>query len=73
MTQSPTSKLRLQDEAVILANTAIINDLKEFRICKITGDNLDIYVRTGEQSTISGMFHNDDDNNNNNTFILDST
>lgn len=47
---SPTTKLRLLDEAGEHMSTGIVSKLVVNPLVKITGDNLDIYVRTGLQS-----------------------
>ncbi|XP_060572948.1 uncharacterized protein LOC132730884 isoform X2 [Ruditapes philippinarum] len=50
LTMSPSSKLRLLDEAGELMNAGIASKVITNPLVKITGDNLDIYVRTGHQS-----------------------
>jgi hypothetical protein len=47
---SPSSKLRLLDEAGELMNAGIASKVITNPLVKITGDNLDIYIRTGHQS-----------------------
>ncbi|KAL4236167.1 hypothetical protein ACF0H5_004553 [Mactra antiquata] len=50
LTLSTTSKLRLLDEAGNRMETSVASIVLKNPIVKITGDNLDIYVRTGHKS-----------------------
>ncbi|KAH3856944.1 hypothetical protein DPMN_099540 [Dreissena polymorpha] len=50
MTMSTSSKLRLLDEAGEMLEDNIARSLRKNPLVKITGDNLDIYVRTGHHS-----------------------
>ena len=52
--QTSTNKIRLLDEANSQVSNNIINTIQNKKICKVTGDNLDIYVRTGQQLATSG-------------------
>ena len=45
ITLSTSSKLRLQDEAAVASKEKIVQMLKENPMPKITGDNLDVYIR----------------------------
>jgi hypothetical protein len=48
---SVSSKVRLQDEAVQQTQETLVNSLRANPLVKITGDNLDMYIKTGHQST----------------------
>ncbi|XP_052224940.1 uncharacterized protein LOC127840570 [Dreissena polymorpha] len=50
LTMSTSSKLRLLDEAGEMLEDNIARSLRKNPLIKITGDNLDIYVRTGHHS-----------------------
>ncbi|KAH3806767.1 uncharacterized protein LOC127870998 isoform X2 [Dreissena polymorpha] len=50
LTMSTSSKLRLLDEAGEMLEDNIARSLRKNPLVKITGDNLDIYVRTGHHS-----------------------
>ena len=50
LTLSSTSKLRLLEEAGNRMETNIVLSLQKNPVVKITGDNLDIYVKTGHKS-----------------------
>jgi hypothetical protein len=45
MTLSPSSKLRLEDEACSSSKKNIIEMLRRNPLAKITGDNLDVYIQ----------------------------
>ena len=51
ITQSPWSKLQLLDKCAEVSETQIVEALKKNPVCKITGDNLDVFVRTQHQSS----------------------
>jgi hypothetical protein len=50
LTLSVSTKLRLLDEAGAMMDTAIVSKLQTNPLFKVTGDNLDIYIRTGHKS-----------------------
>ena len=49
--QGTTSKLRLLDEAGKMTDHHIVEQLRSNPLVKITGDNMDFYVKTNHQST----------------------
>ena len=51
LTMSTASKLRLLDECGNSNLNGLVSYLKERPLLKITGDNLDKYIRTGNKST----------------------
>ena len=57
LTLSPSSKLRLEDEACSSSKTFIIEMLRRNPLAKVTGDNLDVYIK---RNIISGMNKNKD-------------
>ncbi|KAH3814500.1 uncharacterized protein LOC127835962 [Dreissena polymorpha] len=50
VTMSTTTKLRLLDEASSIMDKGIVSRLQKSPLVKITGDNLDMYIKTGQQS-----------------------
>ena len=50
VTMSTTTKLRLLDEASGIMDKGIVSRLQKSPLVKITGDNLDMYIRTGQKS-----------------------
>jgi len=57
LTLSPSSKLRLEDEACSSSKKIIIEMLRRNPLAKVTGDNLDVYIK---RDIISGMNKNKD-------------
>lgn len=47
---SASTKLRLMDEAADRMSNGIADHLNKNPLVKVTGDNLDIYIRTGHKS-----------------------
>ncbi|KAH3843149.1 hypothetical protein DPMN_116657 [Dreissena polymorpha] len=50
VTMSTTTKLRLLDEASSIMDKGIVSRLQKSPLVKITGGNLDMYIKTGQQS-----------------------
>ena len=50
ITMACSSKLRLQDECAKMSRKSIVTTLASSPLVKLTGDNLDIYIKTGNKA-----------------------